>query len=179
MVAAFFKLHSQTHSLVCTVTIPISFFPFLYALLVFNVKIVSFTRFLHLAVSSVERSFFPWPGPESTVIMAVVAAMEAGFPVQEPSLTSAWALGSLLSFLLEANPRILSYRLKPGLTQVRGEAFGCCVCSSNSCWVFRDLAAQSIPRSAVWVPAKLKSSEGQSWKSFVITFHMGVILCHC
>lgn len=54
--------------------------------------------------------------------------------------------------------------------QVCGEAFGCCGCSSNSCWVFRDLAALSISCGA-----KLKSSEGQSWKFSVLAFNMGVI----
>lgn len=76
----FFKSCSQNHSLVCTVMILISFFPFLYALLAFNLKTISFTRFLHLAVTSVEMSLFSWPGPEGTVLTAVVAGMEAGSP---------------------------------------------------------------------------------------------------
>lgn len=96
-------------------------------------------------------------------------------PLQEPSLTPSWAADSWSSFLLAANPHILSCCLKSGLTQVSGEAFGCCVCSSGSCWVFRDLAAQSVPRGALWVPAKLKSSEGQSWSSSVTAFPTGVI----
>lgn len=117
--------------------------------------------------------------PEGTVITVVVAAMEAGSPfrsppwhlhgLQAPGRPSCWKLIHTL----------LSCCLKPGLRQVCGEAFGCCVCSSNSCRVSRDLAAQSIPCSAVWAPAKLKALEGQSWKFSVIAFQIGAILCHC
>lgn len=84
MVMAFFKLPSQNCSLVCTAEILISFFPFLYTLLAFNLMAVSFTRFLHLAMSSVEGSFFCRPEPEGTVVTAAVAAVEAGSPFRTP-----------------------------------------------------------------------------------------------
>jgi len=167
MVTAFFKLCSQNHSLVCTVTILSSFFPFLYALLGFDLK----TLFHQVFASCCELS------RREPLLLARASrcccnggggSYGGWIPLEEPSPTSAWAPGFSSSFLLEANPRVLSCRLKPGLAQVHGEAFGRCVCSLNSCWVFRDLAAQNILCSAVWVPAKLKSSEGQSWRLSVI-----------
>lgn len=66
MVTSFLKLCSQKHSLACSVTNLIS--SFLYALLAFNLKTISFTRFLQHAVR-----FFPWPGPEDTITAAAVA----------------------------------------------------------------------------------------------------------
>lgn len=92
----------------------ISFFPFLYALLAFNLKTISFTRFLHLAVTSVETSLFSWPGPEGAVLTAVVAGMEAGSPfrslpwdlhgLQAAGHPSCWKRIYTYSALLEARP---------------------------------------------------------------------------
>lgn len=67
------------------------YFLFFYALLAFNMKTVCFTRGLHLAVSSVERSIFPWPGSKGTVITVVMAALEAGSPFR----SSPWHLHGL------------------------------------------------------------------------------------
>lgn len=175
MVTAFSKRYSWNHSLICTVTILISLCPFFNALLAFNMKTISFTQGLHLAVSSARKEHLPLARIQRHCHYSGHGSSGGWIHLQEPSLTRLWAPDSWSSFLLAANPHILSCCLKSGLTQVGGEAFGHCVCSSDSCWVFRDLAAQSIPRGAVWVPAKLKSSEGQSWNCSVTAFLMGVI----
>lgn len=99
---------------------PHFFIFFFYALLAFNMKPVSFTRGLHLAVSSVERSIFPWPGSKGTVITVVIAALELD-PLSGALPDIFMAPDSWSSFLLAANPHILSCFLKSSLCKSVGK----------------------------------------------------------
>lgn len=176
----FFKLPSQNHSLVCTAEILISFFPFLYALLAFNLMTVSFTRFLHLAVSSVERRLFCWPGPEGTVVTAMVPSMEAGFPLRSPPrhLRRLQASGHLSCWkqihMYSANPLDSSQALRKCIGKPLAAVFAVqTAAESSETWLLQ------VSHMVLSGSQQNQNHQKGNLGSFLYLLSRWVILCYC
>lgn len=146
-------LCSENHSLVCTITI-LTFFPVLCALLALKLKAVSFTRFLHLTVSSVERSSFSaWRHCHNSG-----GGSYGGWnPLQEPSLTSTWATSSWSFFLLAANPHITQLLLEARpYTSPQGSLWLLCVLFKQLLGLQRP-GCSEYPMQWCLGPSKIKS----------------------